>query len=34
MICLDDDINREIKEERHINSINKFLLLLLEYGML
>ena len=33
IICIDDDISKEIKEEWHINSINKSLLLLPEYGM-
>ena len=34
IICIDDDINKEIKEEWHTDLINKSLLLLLEYGML
>ena len=33
IICVDDDISRDIMEEWHIDFINKFLLLLLEYGM-
>ena len=34
MIYVDDDIDRELKEEWHISFINKSLMLHLEYGIL